>query len=227
MKAGIRLLAGSAIALAAFSGATPAAAQYYPGYGGGADIIGQVIGSMIGGGARYGYGGYGSPYGGYGSPYGYGGYGSPYGYSGRFQTSPVQQAAVQQCMGAVQQRLNTSYGSPAGYGYNGYAPYGPRVLGVSEVEPRTNGNGMLVRGVANSGRNAGYGYGNNGQPPVDLLFKCKTDMRGIIVDVDIESAARVNGAYGSGYGYGQPPVEQPYVNQPYGTDYSAYGYRRY
>jgi hypothetical protein len=86
------------------------------------------------------------------------------------------------------------------------------VLGISRVEPRSNG-GLTVRGVANSGRYAGA-YGYNGQQAVDLTFKCKTDYRGFVTDVDIDAAQ-------SNYGYNY----QPYSN--YGTDYSQYGYRRY
>ncbi len=241
MKAVTKLLCSGA-ALGAFAIAAPASAQGMPGYGygyGSGDIISTVIGTVLGGGAGAGYG-YGSPYGstspygygspngygsgapyGYGSPYGSGspyGYGSPYGnqygYSNnRMAQDPMSQAAMQQCMGAVQVRLNQSYGTPASYGYG---QGGPRVLGVSEIEPRTNGQGLLVRGVANSGRALAY---NGGQPPVDLTFKCKTDTRGRIVDVDIEAAAQINGAYG----YNQVPVGQ----QPGQPDYSAYGYRRY
>lgn len=63
-----RILVAGGAAIAALGIATPASAQFFPGYGGGGtDIIGQVIGGMIGG-------GYGSPYGGYGRPYG--GYGA-------------------------------------------------------------------------------------------------------------------------------------------------------
>ena len=227
------LLAGGA-ALAALVSAAPASAQYYPGYGGGGvDIIGQVIGGMIGGGSGYGSPGYGygSPYGGYGSPYGGsaygGGYGSPYGYGGRYGSpygsgygSPfgggrsaggVNQYAVGQCMGAVQQKLNASYGQSQ-YG-------GPRVLGVSDVEQRSNG-GTLVSGVANSGRTVASGYSNNGQPPVDLTFTCKTDRSGNIASIDLgQATATAN--YGYQGGYGTVPAA------PYNGDYAQYGYRRY
>jgi hypothetical protein len=191
MLAITKFLAGS-VAIAALAGAAPAAAQYYPGYGSpygygyGGNVVGQVINQVLGGG------------------YGYNGYGMN------------SQAAVSQCVGAVQARLNGGYG---GYGYNGYAsPYGggygnARVLGISRVEPRSNG-GLTVRGVANSGRYAGA-YGYNGQSQVDLTFKCKTDYRGLITDVDIDPAQ-------SNYGYNS---YQPYSN--YGYDYSQYGYRRY
>jgi hypothetical protein len=47
--------------------------------------------------------------------------------------------------------------------------------------------------------------------PVDLTFRCRTDYRGFVVDVDIDRAA-------SNYGYSYTP---------YYNDYSQYGYRRY
>jgi hypothetical protein len=210
MTAITKFLAGG-VAIAALAGAAPAAAQYYPGYGGGG--IEQVLAQVIGGPA------YGSPYDG-GSGYnGYGGNNS--------------QAAVSQCVGAVQQRLNGSYGGGyTGYGYGGSpygggygaAPYGgygaygggygnARVLGISRVEQRAGG-GLTIRGVANSGSYAGYGYANNGQPPIDLTFKCRTDYRGFVTNVDINRAER---NYGQSY--------SPY--SPYTNDYSQYGYRRY
>ena len=184
MRAITKFLAGG-VAIAALASAAPAAAQYYPGYG-------------------YGYG-YGNPYGGnvvgqvlnqvLGGGYGgYGGYGAN------------SQVAVNQCAAAVQQRLGGGYG---GYGYSQYG--GGRVLGISRVEPRSGG-GLTVRGVATTGLNAGYGYGGYaGQGQVDLTWKCKTDYRGFISDIDVERA-RVN--YGQNY-------------TPYGYDYSQYGYRRY
>jgi hypothetical protein len=153
----------------------------------------------------YGYPGYG------GNPVGQvinqvlgGGYGG-YGYN--------QQALINQCTAAVQQRLGGGYGGYSPYGYNGGYGRG-RVLGVSRIEPRGAG-GLTVRGVATSGRYGGYGYGGQGQ--VDLTWKCKTDYRGYIVDIDVN---RAQPAYGYGYnGY------TPYNSNNY--DYSQYGYRRY
>ena len=170
------LLAGGA-AVAALATAAPAAAQYYPGYGGPGQVINQVFGG------------------------GYNGYG--YGVN--------QQAVVNQCAAAVQQRLSGGYGYNP-YGYNNNAYGGGRVLGISRVEPRSNG-GLTVRGVASSGR-----YGN--QP--DLTFKCKVDYRGYVSDVDVDPA---QGAYG----YNYTPYNQGYGYSPYGNDYvySQYGYRRY
>jgi len=75
---------------------------------------------------------------------------------------------------------------------------------------RANG-GLTVRGVATSGRYGGYGYAGQGQ--VDLTWKCKTDYRGFIADIDIDRVQR-------NYGYGN---YTPYN----GYDYSQYGYRRY
>jgi len=200
MKAITSLLAGG-IAIAALASAAPAAAQYYPGYGNpgygygypGAGI-GGILGQVLGGG----YGGYGG--------YGYG---------------ANSQVAVNQCANAVQARLSGGYG---GYGYNGYAsPYGygygagGRVLGISRVEPRGDG-GLTVRGVATSGRSAGYGYSQN-RP--DLTWRCRTDPRGLVYDVNVSLAQP---AYGNGYGYA-PPAYTPYNN--YNYDYSQYGYSRY
>src|SRR5215218_314820 len=174
MKAIVKIMAGGVSAAALFS-AAPASAQYYPGYpgyGSGGGIVGQVINQVLGGG----YGSYG----------GYGGYGGN------------SQMAVQQCTAAVQQRLNgnAGYGYNSQYGYNGYSNgySSARVLGISRVEPRSGG-GMTIRGVASSGQYAGaYGYGAQQQP--DLTFKCKTDYRGYIVDVDLDRAR-------SNYGYNQ------------------------
>ena len=150
---------------------------------------------------------------------GYPGY-PGYGYGG---PGYGQQAAVNQCAAAVQQRLSGGYGG-YGYGYGGGYGRG-RVLGISRVEPRSEG-GFNVRGVASSGRYDGYGYGYNGEPRVDLTWRCKTDYRGFIVGLDVNPAQRNYGGYGygyggPGYGYGQ----QPYT--PYDNDYSQYGYSRY
>ena len=204
MKAITKIAAGGVVAAALFA-AAPAAAQYYPGqgygypgYGYGGNVVGQVINQVLGG--------------------GYGGYGN-YGMN--------SQAVVNQCAAAVQQRITRDYGyggyNPYGgygaYGQGGYGAYGQaagaRVLGISRIEPRSGG-GLTVRGVATSGFNAGYGgyggYAGQGQP--DLTWKCKTDYRGFISDIDID---RVRTNYGQTY--------SPYGNSPY--DYSQYGYRRY
>jgi hypothetical protein len=148
--------------------------------------------------------------------YGYGGVGQVInqvfggGYNG-YGYGVNQQVVVNQCAAAVQQRLSGSYGySPYGYTNNAYGG-GGRVLGISRVEPRSNG-GLTVRGVATSGRYAGY----TAQSPVDLTWRCKADYRGYIADIDIAPAQRNYGAYGNNYRY-----------TPYGNDYSQYGYSRY
>ncbi len=193
MKAVTKILAGS-VAVVALGCAAPAAAQYYPGYGygNGGNVVGQVLNQVIGGGG--------------------------YGYNNGYNNGYNQQALVNQCAAAVQQRLNGGYGNGySGYGNNGYgynnAYGGGRVMGISRVEPRSGG--VTVRGVASSGRYGGYGngYGYNGQAPVDLTWKCKADYRGYISDIDVQNAQR---GYSNNYGY-----------TPYGNDYSQYGYRRY
>jgi hypothetical protein len=185
MKAVTMILAGGA-AVAALAIAAPASAQYYPGNPYGYGGGGNVVGQVLNQVLGGGYGG---------------------GYN--------QQALVNQCAAAVQQRLSGANGAYGynGYGYNGYNngyAYGGRVLGISRVEPRSGG-GLTVRGVATTGRSVGYGYTPNS--PVDLTWRCKTDYRGFIADIDINRAQR---NYGSNYQY-----------TPWGNDYSQYGYRRY
>ena len=209
MKAVSKILAGG-VAFAALASAAPAAAQYYPGYGyGNQNVLGQVLGQVLGGG-QYGYG----------NQYGYGGGNS--------------QAAVQRCAAAVEQRINrdynrTGYGGSGGYGgyggYNAYNQGGARVLGVTSVERRSN-NGLRVRGVATArayatgygnqyggqygnpygggyggqygggyGGQYGGGYGGYAAPQqaAELSFKCNIDYRGYITDIDLD---RNNYAYG-------------------------------
>ena len=188
MKAITKLLAGG-VAIAALASAAPAAAQYFPGYG--------------------------SPYG--SNSYGYNPYGnSQYGYG------MDRQSVINQCAGVVQARLGGGYGGGyggyGGYGggYGGYGNSAARVLGISRVEQRENG-GMLVRGVASSGRYAGYGYGyGQGQAQPDLVWSCRTDFRGAVVDVDVNAAQRTHGGYYQNYNY-----------TPWNNDYSQYGYQRY
>jgi hypothetical protein len=139
---------------------------------------------------------------GYGSPYGYG-Y-SPYGGYG-----VNRQLVANQCAGAVQARLNGGYGG--GYYNEGYG-YGGRVLGISHIEGGYGG-GLTVRGVAASGRAAGYGYAQNSP---DLVWLCRTDFRGAIVDIDVNAARP---SYGNGY--------NDYNYTPWSQDYSQYGYYRY
>jgi hypothetical protein len=144
-------------------------------------------------------------YPGYGNVGGYA-YGNPYGGNvGGYGYGANSQVAVNQCTAAVQARLGGS-----GYGYNGYGyGGGGRVLGVSRIEPRSNG--VLVRGVASSGRYGNYAYGAQSQ--VDLTWRCRFDFRGFVSDVSIQRAQ-------PNYGYG-------YNGSPYDNDYSQYGYRRY
>jgi len=91
MKAITKVLAGG-VAIAALASAAPAAAQYYPGYGYGGNVVGQVLSQVLGGGY---------------------GYNNAYGYNGGYGVN--SQAAVNQCANAVQARL----GGYNNYGYNG------------------------------------------------------------------------------------------------------------
>jgi hypothetical protein len=189
MRAISKLFAGG-VGIAAVAVSAPATAQYYPGYGYGYGnpYGGNVIGEVLNGVLGNGYGNY-------------GGYGAN------------SQVGVNQCAAAVQSRLSGAYN---GYGYNNYAGNsGARVLGISRVEPRSNGE-LLVRGVANSGR---FAYGYNGQGQVDLTWKCRVDYRGFVRDIDI-NRAQTNYGYTNGYS----GAYTPYNN---GYDYSQYGYRRY
>ena len=190
MSVTTKILAGAA-GLAAIAGfATPAAAQYYPGYGYGNgynnnNIVGAIINSVTG------YGRY--PYGNYG-----------------YNTYANQSMAVDQCARAVEARLNGGngyygygnvpyggqyggYGAPyggqyGGYGYNqGYA--GGRVQGITRVDRKSYG--LKVHGVASSGYRGyeGYGrrgYGNYGyNAGADLSFNCEVRNDGRIRDIDI------------------------------------------
>ena len=152
--------------------------------------------------------------------YGYGGVGQVINqvFGGGYRPSYAnQQVVVNQCAAAVQQRLSGGYGYNP-YGYNNAYGAGGRVLGISRVEPRADG-GLTVRGVASSGRYAGYGYGGQGQ--VDLTWRCRTDYRGLIRSVELNPAQR-NYGYGNNYGY-----DNGYRASPYANDYSQYGYSRY
>ena len=147
--------------LAALAAAAPSAAQYYP---------------------------YSSPYG-YSNPYGYASQysqNSQYGYSGYGMNTG---AAASQCTAAVQNRLmnRASIGGIIG-SFLGTNTTG-RVVSVTQVTPRRSS--VTVRGLASSGRYAGYGpygvgaYGAVGYGQPDLSFKCNVDYRGYVRDVDI------------------------------------------
>ena len=134
----------------------------------------------------------------YGNPYGnqYGSqYGSQYGYANNYgYNNNMTTMAAQRCSAAVQNRLYQRSGSGLGgivgalLGAN--ASRGGRVLSITQATPR--GNYVRVRGLATSGRSAGYGqygvgaYGAAGyayQP--DLSFRCDVDYRGQVRNVDI------------------------------------------
>ena len=129
---------------------------------------------------------------GYASPYGYSGYNNGYGYNGYGYNAGATNMATQQCASAVQARLNNrvSMGGILGAVLGARVASTGRVLSVTRVTPTRIG--VSVRGLATTGRYAGYnpyGYGAYGatgysyQP--DLSFRCSVDYRGYVRDVDI------------------------------------------
>ena len=204
MSVKTKILAGAAGLAALVGFATPAAAQYYPGYPGGGygntNPVGSIINSILG------YGRY--PYGNYGYNQNGSQYGNQYGYN--------QNAVVDQCARAVEARISGNgngyygygntpyggYGNPyGGYGNNGYNGYagGGRVQGITRVERKSYG--LKVWGVASSGNNGYNGYGRNGygnygyNAGADLSFDCEVRYDGRIRDIDIKRRS----AYYRGY----------------------------
>jgi len=183
------ILAGTAGFAALVGFAAPAAAQYYRGYGYGNNnnVVGNIIGQVLG------YGRY--PYGNYGYNQGYGN----------------QSMAIDQCARAVEARVGGYRGGYYGYGnmpygggynrgygnpYGGYNQYGynqgygaGRVLGITRVERKSYG--LKVRGVASSGYNGYDGYGRRGYGSygysngADLSWSCEVRYDGRIRDIDV------------------------------------------
>jgi hypothetical protein len=122
----------------------------------------------------------------YGSPYVNNGY-NTYAYNNNAST----QIAAQRCSAAVQQRLQTRQGlTGVVASLLGVPTAQPRVVSITQVNPRQNS--VRIRGLASSGRSAGYGaysvgaYGAAGyafQP--DIAFSCNVDYRGYVRDIDI------------------------------------------
>jgi len=120
--------------------------------------------------------------------YPYNPYAPSYGYN---NNAYMTQVATQRCSAAVQQRLSQPNGLAGILGAVVGVPQATgRVLSITQVNP--NRNTVRVRGLATSGRYAGYSpwgvgaYGAAGyayQP--DLSFKCDVDYRGYVRDVDI------------------------------------------
>ena len=202
MSALTKIMTGAAGVAALAGVATPAAAQYgYPGYGSqyGYDqntggVVGAIIGALGGNYGQYRYGNY--------------GYG---------QTN--ERSSVDQCTGAVQQRLSNYGARNYGYGNNAYNGYnnngGAQIAGITRIEHRNNGvtkiYGVAMTNAAYSGYNRGYnngynqgngngynqgygngynqGYGNVASNP-DLSFDCKIDRYGRLVDVNINRMSR-------------------------------------
>jgi hypothetical protein len=114
----------------------------------------------------------------------------PYGYAYGYNAN-VTAVAAQQCTAAVQNRLYRRTGLSGIVGAMfGVNTNNARVLSVTRVIPRADS--VRVRGLATSGRMAGYGpygvgaYGGlaySYQP--DLSFRCDVDYRGYVRNVDI------------------------------------------
>jgi hypothetical protein len=118
-------------------------------------------------------------------------YGAPYGNAYGYNTN-VTNMAAQRCAAAVQSRLHTrtNAGGLLGAILGVNTATSGRVLNVTQITPRRNN--VIVRGLASSGRNMGYGpYGSGAYGAVgyayqpDLTFRCSVDYRGYIRDVDV------------------------------------------
>lgn len=103
--------------------------------------------------------------------------------------------AQQQCTSAVQSRLNSHVGLGSIIGSMVGTSSTPRVIGVAQVVPRSDGT-IRVRGFATSGHMAhnnygpygvgaygalGYGYAN----AADLSFRCDVGPNGDVYNVSI------------------------------------------
>ncbi|GAA4022935.1 hypothetical protein GCM10022280_24550 [Sphingomonas swuensis] len=195
MKAVSKILAGTAaVAAVTLGAAAPAAAQYYPGYGGygggglGDVIVGQVLNNILRG-------------------------GNPYGGNAYYGTNNynLERAAVDQCARATEQRLNGQSGYYGGYnnGY-GYNNAGYRVVQIDRVERTRNGNMRVYGQAANTAYQGNYGYGYNQryggaynqpyggyqQAAAPYRFSCKFERNGRITDLDLN---RNRTAYRYGY----------------------------
>ncbi len=115
----------------------------------------------------------------------------PYGYTNPYAYNATAMAS-QRCAAAVQSRLSRPTGITGILGSVLGAPVATgRVLSVTQITPRRST--VRVRGLATSGRMAGYGpygvgaYGALGYSYApDLSFRCDVDYRGFIRDIDID-----------------------------------------
>jgi hypothetical protein len=183
-------LAAALTGLAAIAAvSSPATAQVNP-YGQVAPYSGTSNGGIVGAivGAVTGYGQY------------------PQGNYGYERTS--QRGAVEMCARTAEQRLNgdrgyvgnsNNHGRNA-YGQNGYSDGGTfRVVGITNVERRTNG-ALRVRGIASSNvaragtgwsAHGGHGqYDNGNYAGVDYRFTCKIDSRGAVTSLNLDRGTR-------------------------------------
>lgn len=113
------------------------------------------------------------------------------GYIYGYGYGPSPRAMINACARAVDGRLGQ---------------FGGRILAVRQVAPNPEG-GITVRGFATVG--GGYEYGETGP---QLNWRCRTDGRGVIRQVDVDPVNAL------GYYNAQPQ---------YYDDFSEYGYHRY
>ena len=118
-------------------------------------------------------------------------YGNQYGYSNQYAYNATAMAS-QRCAAAVQSRLNRPTGVSGILGaVLGARTATGRVLSVTQITPRRST--VRVRGLATSGRMAGYGpYGVGAYGALayryapDLSFRCDVDYRGYVRNIDID-----------------------------------------
>jgi len=136
----------------------------------------------------------------YGYPaYGYSqpsyGYSQPYRYAQSYGYGANTGVAQQQCTAAVQSRLYNRQSVGGILGVLLGANTTGRVVGVTQVNPRSNGT-VRVRGIASSGRYASNGYGPYGvgaygamgygyANAADLSFRCDVAPNGAVYNVSI------------------------------------------
>ena len=176
------LVGVTALAMGTGTAAAQAPYGYQQGYGQNNNVVGQVIGQILGGG-RYG-------------AYGQGG----------------DRMGVDQCARAAEAQVSRDYrpgrnGYQQGYGQQGYGhaqgymARAGQVVAITDVQRRNNG--LRVSGLIDSGRHfnrGGYGYEGSGYQQsyanaygnpayaarsADLRFSCRVDYRGQVRDVDI------------------------------------------
>jgi len=175
MLAYSKILTGAAGLALAATGASPAAAQYYPqqqgyGYPGGGNAVSQAINQVLGAGRNGAYG------------------------------ASAEGYVIDRCARAAEAQVNRTgyqynrnrgldYGGTPYRTYNGYnGARTARVVGITRVERRPNG-GMKVFGLLDSGMMYNRSAYQGGDQAGDLQFGCRVDARGSVTNVDINRSS--------------------------------------